>query len=396
MQLAWIRLRRSPLIAVAIFCFTAIIAMVLCGLSKGVRDAQAHYEEIYKTIDVRCTITNLAGDQSDHLMLSSDMVSLFAGRSEGMTDRFPDDLTEWVEDVQITGSTEFTWNGEEFTLTGITSRGAKSALWPENGCTIQWNEGLDDSAFTGDQMICIIPEALAQKLTELELPEDVFPLKIEARYDFQTEYNGELEIGGVYHSEETTTVYCSWNAYAAILRSMGMFASAESLSAVLRDNYKLEEFRLLASQWFAEPTPNAAGRDQINGFYYALDINDSQLVQADMNLRNSMSVNRVAVAAVFIMSTGAGALVGFLLIRNRRREVILMRTMGTPDLRIYASFAAEQLMCAVPGALVGGAYFHWQPISWLMMFVCAYFIGLSLAMLIALRHNLLATIKEDE
>lgn len=396
MQLALIRLRRKPLIAVMIFGFTAIITIVLCGLNRGISDAQSHYDEIYKTIDVRCTVTNLTGDQSDHLSLPPDMISLFAGRSEGMNDRFPDDLAKWVENVQLTGSTKFNWNGEEYTLTGITSRQAKNSLWSENGCTIRWNEGIDDNVFAGDRAVCMIPEALSKKLEESGLPGDILSLTIEARYDFQTEYNGELEIAGVYHSEETTTIYCPWDTYTRILRSMGTLASADSLSAVLRDNNDLEEFRLLASEWFATPTPNAAGRDSINGFYFALDINDSQLVQAETNLNNSMSVNRIAVILVFIMSTAAGALVGFLMIRNRKREIIIMRTVGTPDRQIYGSFAAEQLACVIPGVLAGGAYFLWKPISWLALFVGVYFVGLTAALLISLRKNLMTTIKEDE
>ena len=396
MQLALIRLRRKPVIAVAIFVFTAIITMVLCGLNRGIADAQAHYDEIYKAIDVRCTVTNLTGDQSNQLNISADVISLFAGTSDDMPEHFPDDLAKWVEDVQLTGSTKINLSGEEYTLTGITSRGARSALWSENGCTIHWNEGFSDDAFGGNRAICVIPEALSNKLEEFGLSGDSLSVNIESRYDFQTEYNGKLEIAGIYHSEESTTIYCPWDTYAAILRSSGTFASADSLSAVLRDNNTLEEFRELASQWFATPTPNAAGRDQIDGFYHALDINDSQLVQADTNLNNSMSVNRISVIMVFIMSTSAGALVGFLMIRNRKREVIIMRSLGTPDRKIYGSFAAEQLVCVILGTLVGGAYFLWKPVIWLALFVCVYFTGLSVALLISLRKNLLTTIKEDE
>ncbi len=394
MNLALIRLRRKPVIAVAILAFTAVIAMVLCGLNKGISDAQAHYDEIYRTIDVRCTITNLTGDQSDQLSLSAETIYLFTGESNGLPDHFTDDLAKWVEDVQLTGSTQISWNGEEYTLAGITSCGAKSALWPENGCTIQWNDGFDDEVFAGERALCLIPEAMAQKLEELGL--DVLPLSIDARYEFQMDYAGELEIAGIYHSKDTTTIYCPWDTYTAILRSMNTYASADSLSAVLRDNHALEEFRVLAAQWFATPSPNAAGRDQVNGFYYALDINDSQLVQAETNLRNSMSVNRIAVIMVFVMSTAAGALVGFLMIRNRKREIIIMRTVGTANRRIYASFAIEQLICAVPGALAGGAYFGCKPISALVMFICVYFVGLSAALLLALGNNLLTTMKEDE
>ena len=225
---------------------------------------------------------------------------------------------------------------------------------------------------------------------------EAFPLVIEARYSYEKSYSGELEIAGLYNSEDTATIYCPWDTYAAILRNMGTLASADSLSAVLRDNRKLEEFRELSGRWFMEPTPKAAGMEYMNGYYYALDINDSQLLQADTNLKNSMAVNRIAVIVVFIMSTIAGALVGFLMIRNRKREIIIMRTVGTPDHRIYTSFVLEQLACVTPGILVGGAYFLWNPLSWLALFAGVYFVGLSAAVLLSLKKNLLATIKEDE
>ena len=391
-----IRIRRRPLEAVAVLLFTAVIALVLCGLHKGNESAQLEYEEIYKTIDVRCTITNLTGDQSDHLSISATTYSLFTGRTEKMNDRFPDDLAKYVENVQLTGSTEFIWNGEEYTLTGITSRGAKSALWPENGCTIQWNDGLDDAVFAGNRAVCIIPEALAKKLENLELSTDAFPIDIAARYDYQTPYSGELEIVGVYYSEDTTTIYCPWEAYAQINYSMGTYPSAESVSAVLRNNKELEEFRALASQWFATPSPNAAGRDEVNGFYLALDINDYQLTQADLTLRNSMRVNELVTLLVFIASAVAGFLVGFLMIRTRKREITLMRTLGCSNGRIYVEFSLEQLVGIVLGVAFGGAYTNWQPMDKLALFAVVMFVGLSAALIVFLNNNLLTTAKEED
>ena len=134
----------------------------------------------------------------------------------------------------------------------------------------------------------------------------------------------------------------------------------------------------------------------VGNYYLALDINDSQLSQAKTNLENSMTVNRVAAVLVLALSAVAGAFIGFLMIRNRKKEIALMRIMGTPDSRIYVSFVIEQLIFVVLGAIIGGSKFMWNPVSWLVLFVCVYFIGLSAALLVMLRKNLLATIKEDE
>lgn len=392
MRFAWIRIRRKPLNAVAVLLFTAIITMVLCGLNRGNNDAKAHYNEIYNTIEVRCKVTNLSGDRSNYLNISPDIISLFTGDSK----RFSNDLADLVENVQITGSTDFVLNGEKYTLTGITSMQATDKLLAENGCTVFWNENSDESIFAGNDMVCIIPMELEKELQDLELSDEILTLDIKAGYEFGTDYSGKLEIVGAYQGNNTTIIYCPWKTYAAIMRSMGRFEAADSLSAVLRDNRNLETLRELSAEWFAEPDPNAAGMTESNGYYLALDINDSQLVQAKTDLSNSMSVNRIAVLLIFIMSTGAGALIGFLMIRSRKREIIIMRSVGEPNHKIYGSFILEQMVCAVLGTVVGGAYFLWEPIGRLFLFVFVYFVGLTAALLVFLRKNLLTAIKEDE
>ena len=392
LKLTWARFRRKPLVAVAVLLFTAIIAMALCGLHSGNNEAQIHYDSIYDKIDVTCTVTNLAGDQSDHLTIPAGTITLFTGSVPGS----PSELMGLVENVQIKGSTQLWWDGKEYTLTGITSTQAAQNLWPENGCTIFWNDGVTDNVFCGNHLVCIIPQELAETMENEEYPTDIFSLHLSAVYDGETDYDGSLEIVGTYQGKDEKTIYCPWEAYVAILRSMGKYETADFLSGTLCNNNDLQVLRETAANWFAEPDPNAAGMDENNGFYLALDINDSQLVQAKTNLDNSMSVNRIAAVLVFALSACAGAFVGFLMIRNRKREIILMRTIGTPNRLIYGSFVLEQMICAALGAIIGGAKFRWCPVYWLLLFVCIYFAGLSIALVISLHNNLLTSIKEDE
>lgn len=391
MWLVWIRIRRKPLIAAAVLLFTALIAMALCALNRGNSDARLRYADIYHTIEVRCTVTNLAGDRSDRLRIPADMIALFGGRAEGASNA----LAAFVEAVQITGSTAFIWNGEEYTLTGLTSLQADRELWAENGCTLFWNGEMDESIFAGSGPVCIVPQSLAQKLQEEELPGDRLSLSIDGSYAYESDYTGELRIAGTYQSKNTNTVYCPWNTYAAILRSMGRAETADSLSAVLANNQDLEAFRALAAGWFGSPDPNAAGMEESNGYYFALDINDALLTQAKTDLHNSMTVNRIAVLLIFAISTAAGALIGSLMIRIRKREIVLMCSVGTAKRQIFGSLALEQMLCVILGAVVGGAYFRWEPVSWLVLFMCVYFVGLSAALLIFLGKNLLAIMKEE-
>ena len=386
----WIRLRRKPLSPLAVVLFTAIIAMVLCGLHGGNEAAMIHYEEVVSQIDIRCTLTNLAGNQSDGLDINMADIQIFTD------DRINGGLSELLEDVQIIGSQTAVWEGENYTLCGITSTEIDSRLWPDNGCTIFWNEGFGEEIFAGSGDCCIIPEALAKAMEKREMPGDSVSLHIPGVGFDRTDFDGELSVTGTYSGKNEQIIYCPWKTYVRIIRGMGGYETAHALYATLKDNRDLSLLRERAAKYYAAPDPSAAGLESVNGCWLALDINDSQLEQAKQNLRYSMIRNRVAAALVFGMSALAGALVGFLMIRSRKREIALMRTMGTPGSTIYFSFAAEQIICAVLGAAVGGSRFLWKPTSWLVLFVCVYFLGLSAALLIMLRKNLLAIIKEDE
>lgn len=386
----WIRIKRKPLLSAAIFLFAAVIALALCGLRNGNEKAQEHYNEIYDTIKVRCTVTSLDGAQSDQLLISQGMIALFTGGDPLV----PTDLQELLEDVQIKGSLKFRWNSVTYTLTGITSTDIEPGLWPENRA-IFWKENADSGFFLGNGMECIIPSSLQEKLQEADLPTDVFPLHIDGDA-YLRDFDGELTVLGVYEGKNSKTLYCPWDTYVSITEAMGNGLMAEALHATLRSNRDLPLLRKTAAQYFARPDPGYLGSGTAGDYYLALDINDSPLIQAKTDLENSMAVNRIAAGLILALSAAAGALIGFLMIRNRRREIALMRTMGTPDSRIYFGFAAEQMLFAVLGAAAGGSVFRWDPASWLILFVCVYFAGLSAALLLMLRRNLLTAIKEDE
>ena len=112
-------------------------------------------------------------------------------------------------------------------------------------------------------------------------------------------------------------------------------------------------------------------------------------------MKTNIMINEISTALVFILSASAGFLVGFLLINRRKREIMLMRTMGTPDRIIFRDFALEQMICAFAGALFGGVFFLWWPIWRVGMFLAVYFVGLGISLTVFLKKNLLTAIKEE-
>lgn len=392
MRYTWIRFRRSPLSAIAVFLFAGLTALALCGLRRGLLAAREHYDEIYRQVRVVCTVTNLTGDQSNYLNIPPQICELFAEGAEPASF----ELAELLQDIRIKGSLKFDWEGEEYALVGITALRAEPGLWPENGCAVFWDEGEGESFFAGKDFKCLISGEMMQILRKREFSEDFLEIHLEPEASWEKDYEGVLEIAGTYESEAEKIIYCPWEAYREICRKAGRIPIADSLSATLKDNGELETLRERAGNWFAVPNAKLVGIDGKGGFFWALDINDVQLEQAGQNLKNSIMIIRIAAAAIFALSVGAGVLVGFLMIRSRKHEIALLRTLGTGNFRIYGSYTKEQALCVILGAAVGGAAFRWQPPYQLCLFVGAYLAGLSVMLWFYLRKNLLIVIKEEE
>lgn len=397
-KFTWKRMLRSPLPAVGVLLFAVAMAVVLQSLHNSKMEAQKHYEEIYSQIDVTCTVTNLRGTKSDGLDMTNIYVNEFTEYHEWIGES---SILPFLEDVQIKSQHKLSGDLADRILVGITSLKMARELWPENGCTIFWNEGFDESMFGESKLLCIIPEKLAKELAgegEEAVLVDTIPvlLKVDDPYPMRPtepeDFEGAMQVAGIYTGGDQKTIYCPWLTLMGIWDQMGEFESAVAAQATLRDNSQIAALREASSEFFFTPDPNA---DNLSPGL-ALDIDDSKLKEADLTLRNSLRVNELSTLLVFVLAAGAGFLIGFLMVRSRKRDIDLMRTMGTPNGKIYLSFAAEQMLCVTAGTVAEAISQASQPIGQLAVFVGIYFVGLSAALLFFLRSNLLTDIKKDE
>ncbi len=254
--------------------------------------------------------------------------------------------------------------------------------------------------------MCLAPERLLKKLAATEeIPEKDadpaltthIPVTVEAEALFEEEaFVGSIPVAGSYAGQEGTAIYLPMDTFAQIMRETGNAISAQSVSAILKNNDDLERLRQVAGQWFARPSPEYIGQLWVDDFYLGFEIDDSRLEEAEGTLENSLRINAFAAAMILVLSAGAGFLVGALMVRSRKREIALMRTMGTPDSSIFFGFALEQMLCFGLGIAFGGAYNQWQSVSQLGILTAVFFVGLTVSLLICLRKNLITTIKEDE
>lgn len=399
------RMKRAPLPALAVLLFAAILCIVLCGLEAANQKEIVDYQQICRTTPVTLTVTNLTGTQSDGLDAPAWVANVFSG------DAFlPHSLKDYVKDLKIRTSYgvdsvqigDALIETEQMRIIGVTSQnliGAESTL--PGSANVTWREGFDESLLLEGERICLLPESM---VAEGELPETVhmdysYVKWIDANTSVTLHYELDLTVAGT-HSTDSLSFYCPYHVVAGIYNGLEQRTKLDCVSAVLIDNDLQEEAAQHARYWF--PEPNLAGEklpwdySTYSYYPYALRIDDSQLRAAEETLENSLTMNQICTALVFVLSAVAGFFIGFLMIRSRKQEIALMRTMGTPNMRIYVSFALEQMLCVILGTLLGGSYFLWQPAGRLTAFMGIYFVGLTVALQIFLHTNLLSAIKEDE
>jgi len=431
-------LKRAPVRAFAVLLFAAVISMIICALQASNEAELRNYEEALKSVPVTVTVKPIQETNGPQLIMpwvydlfatkklvkfydvtsAKDSKEAYQIKPSEPSAKFS--LSEYVTDIQVKMQQSIEMvNGIESKdlktplLYGITSISSDEQLLPEHGCEITWYEGYDESIFAGDEAVCLIPDYMARYYdngngeTVLKFLSDVGYTIVNGEIEEmeRTEYQRTLKIAGTYTAGDEKSIYCPLSIIEDVyIKLVKRAPIIWSLSATLADNSRLEEFREKASYCFLEPSPNSEElrwgfyvETVYNEFYeYALDINDENLFDLSAVLEDSIKFNRTVTVFVVILSVISGFLIGFLMVRRRKRDIMLMRIVGESNARVFFGFALEQLICIVLGIAVGGAYYNWNPINNLAIFAVAYFIALSLALTIFMSKKLIKNIKEDE
>lgn len=392
-----LRMRGQPVFLMAVILVSTMFSIILCFLHQQGQEELRSFEETYHSVPVYIKVTDLDGSDIDRTEpIQGLLADLFLEDS-----KFSPSFADLIRDLQMRMSHR-AFQGEDASLEtgitedliGITSLQVARELTVEYGGSIQWEPGYDESVFASDALVCVVPADFDGE-GELQL---TFTYKnIEEKIDKQ--YTCSLQIVGRYTGSGNRKLYCPYAVMEQIYRRVSEPKKVEHISAILKDNGDLALLRETADQWFARPNPMGEptpwGKFGFAYYFNALDINDSLLQNLEINLKNSLRMNRLAAAVVFVLSTGSGFLTGFLVIRARKREILLMRTLGTSNALVCLEFELEQLLCVVVGVILGGSSARWAPIGQLSIFAGTYLAGLTVALLIFIRSNLLATMKED-
>lgn len=403
------RIKRQPLHCIAVCLLAAVLSVSLCHLHHSLEEERLSFEQTCNSIPVSFKITELDGS-----------------KFEGRTGIEPWAMNEFVreygdfyqlakevlvrldfkgvikkEDEQATPSTPFS---------GITALDAADELTEARGGSVRWYEGYDESILSTKELVCLVPEDYegGDKLEVTFTGQDntevlILDNDIEIIHNY-VQHTFTLTVVGRYTDDENIRIYCPYKTMLSILDMVELAKESHVslLGGILKNGTDIEKLREAREKWFAEPNPTGAktpwpaGGEYFEHYLYALDIEDTLLRTLETDMKNSIYLNKFASVLLFILSAGAGFLTGFLIIRSRKREIALRLTMGDSKTSTFLELSLEQLTCALAGIMIGGAYTLWHPVWQLVTFAIIYYIGLSIALMVFLRKNLLTSIKEDE
>ncbi len=376
--------------------FALIVSASLCHLEHENRKTEGAIEQACASIAVKVYVTNLTGNRRNNLQISGWVGDIFQMKN----------MTRYTTDLKMVMNHEI--NDPEcgfygYRITAATTVDAVQMLDPYKGSTVIYYPGYDASLFQGDEFVCLIPQWLENSVGE----DGTIQISLCCYHESHEKYYTQefaFAVAGTYdtvmNQSDEKQFYCPYGTLSRVQSRMGCERVIDNISAMLIDNSTIDEFKEYAYMWFAEVDPSGEqtewGLLGHRYYPYALDIDDTELRRVNATLKTSLAINAFASLMVFILSAGAGFFLGFLMIRSRKREIILMRTLGRANFSIYLSYALEQMLCILAGVALGGLAFRWEPVRYLCTFAGIYFVGLSAALILFLNSRLLTTVKEDE
>lgn len=382
---------REPLPALAVFLFAVILSGALCFFRQTQLKELEDYEKAYASVPVYFSVMDLDGTSPDDTIVGW-AANLFYEWSN-LEPSFSEFVKEVVLKMEYTASAS---NRRSAHMIGVSSLYLAPELTEDYGGSITWVDGYDESVLASKELVCLVPEGFTDE-GELQL---MFSYKDPITDELYITEEYLTIVGYTTSRSDKAYIYCPYNTLAKIQTKIHAPYKLIGIGATMNDNDRLDELQAVADYWFARP--NQTGKETPWGHYgyeyypYSLRIDDGLLKNLDATMKQNMTINRLSALAIFCTSAGAGFLIGFLIIRSRKHEINLMRTLGSSHFDIYLSFAAEQLLCVLAGISLGGALMGFNAPGQLALFALVYFVGLSAALIVFLNKNLLSGMKEDE
>ena len=352
------QMRKRTSLCLVVVLTALAFSLALCMLQRSRDQMAARIEEVYDNLEVRCSVTNLTGTQSDQLNLPDWVLRLFDGEKTYGNFQDNDLFAPYVRDVQVRSTVYCTTPGDQdrLTLSGVTGLKADSSLLTSSGCTVIWREGFGEDMFRGRGFSLLLPEEQAHLVdgdgyVTLEFT-GVEGDNIRHRFLAAGTYTGG-----------SGRLYCSWWVVRQLCEETYGGLTLDSLSAAMADNRKIGEFwDGYASRYFVAPTKDGTpvpweGSRLYRTYPFALAIYDDVLVKTVEQLQQNQRLLGLVLWLLGLASFGVGAVFSILLLRHRSRELKLQFILGQSRGSILVWALTEHGILSLLGVIIGAGGF---------------------------------------
>lgn len=198
---------------------------------------------------------------------------------------------------------------------------------------VVWAVGYESAVFFSDEMVCVVP---ANRRMELG---DIWTCRIQQQ-------NYEFVVVGIYGSKYTSKsngaiFYCPVNALKAVYDDTG---TAFTYCGMKMDLQNLQEIDSFKTQMKAAGMAEGQCR---------LVINDAQLQSVTAQLKRHVRVLESMLPILMALIAAIGLGISFLLLRGRKREIAILRTIGMNRFSVFVGYLLETAVQAMLGMAVG-------------------------------------------
>lgn len=341
------RRRLRSLIVVAV---SLVIVLFLNIYANSIDEHKQTLDKLHANIEVTGYITDLDGN-IDGLRIDDMLITALEGSGyirEGVyTLRIFGMMGPW-QGVHTSWLTYYNRNSR--TLVGTNSVSALSQP-PE------YMDGYDDKLFESEEMVCIVTDAFLNE-HGLKIGEQVQFTAIETiNYPVVSEgdvlYNTvTLKIVGRYMSYVNPgPIYCPLEIATDLCRNINKPLALSSAKFTLQNTQELNRFRdlLQGLDFVNQQAGSNSSRDQGLSFI----ISDRLLKNATSSVENYIAFTSALQPFIYLLCAGIGFVISYLLIRIRKPEFAIMRSLGASRTVGFLTFFIEQVFLCSMGAVFG-------------------------------------------
>lgn len=364
MRMAWHSFTRNWRATLAALLTAAALTAFLLVYSDNIRRSEVELRNAYETVPVEAYLTGISEAQQpsfNETLINGILASGF------------------VCSAQMAAQCQVNLGDVLRAMDTIEMAAALS----EFKSSIEWLEGYDETLFAGREAVCIVPRGTQAALGD------------ELRLSMRTRRSAVLTLkvvglyGGGYEGVRKV-YYCPLACLRDFYGENGMTLSYCGLEMELCNTRELNEFKAQMKEL------------KLDGGMTRLVVNDALLIAITTQLQQHIRLLNTLLPFLFAFAAAIGFVLSFLLLRGRRREAAVMRSLGAKRGRVFGTLLLETGLQAAFGAalgtlaaylIVGGAAVSAPHIA---LVLACYLVGGAMAVLRLLRGNVLRLMAAKE